>query len=53
MQLAASIAKHDGDDVVVPRHIVLAILEQSSSLAYGVLTSFATPDAIRTLIERR
>jgi ATP-dependent Clp protease ATP-binding subunit ClpA len=50
MKLASSLARASNEQVIEPSHILLAILEQPSSLAYQVLTSFATPEQIRSAI---
>lgn len=50
MKLAATLARARNDQVIDPSHMLLAILEQPSSLAYQVLASFATPQQIRSAI---
>ena len=48
MRLASTLARANGDQVIEPRHMLLAMLEQPSSVAFRVLTSFATPQQIRS-----
>ena len=50
MQLASTLARARNDQVIDPSHLLLAILEQPSSLAYQVLTSFVTSEQIRSAI---
>ena len=50
MKLASTLARARNGQVIDPNHLLLAILEQPSSLAYQVLTSFAAPEQIRTAI---
>ena len=50
MATAAKIARTRGDEVIDPRHILLAILEQPSSLACKVLTDVASPADLRARI---
>ena len=52
MELASALARSRNDQVINPSHMLLAILEQPSSLAHRVLTSFAAPEQIRSAIER-
>ena len=52
MELASTLARASNDQVIDPSHMLLAVLEQPSSLAYRVLTSFATPEQIRNAVER-
>ena len=48
--LAVRLARANNDQLVEPSHLLLAILEQPSSLAFQVLTSFATSEQIRSAI---
>ena len=50
MELASALACSRNDQVINPSHMLLAILEHPSSLAFQVLTSFATPEQIRSAI---
>jgi Clp amino terminal domain, pathogenicity island component len=50
MTIAAKLARTRGDGVIEPHYILLAILEQPSSLACKLLTDFASPDDIRARI---
>ena len=50
MLQAFTLARARSDQVIEPSHLLLAILEQPSSLAYRVLTSFATPEQLRRAI---
>ena len=52
MELASKLVRSRNDQLIEPSHMLLAILEHPSSLAYRVLTSFATPEQIRNAVER-
>ena len=50
MKLASRLARKNDDQVIDPSHMLLAILEQPSSLAYRVLTSFAAAEQLRRAV---
>lgn len=50
MKLASTFARARNDQVIDPRHMLLAMLEYPSSVAFQVLTNFAKPEQIRTAI---